>query len=69
MESIIYNADCVSGLANVSDNSIDACITDPPYNYEFIGHKWDFNEIQRRITRMFDVRENGTQLRHKLMDT
>ncbi len=32
-------------------DSISACITDPPYNYEFIGHKWDNSEIQRRISK------------------
>jgi site-specific DNA-methyltransferase (adenine-specific) len=32
--------------------SVSACITDPPYNYEFTGHKWDSAEIQRRIERV-----------------
>ncbi len=51
MESIIYNDDCIKGLQNIDANFVDACITDPPYNYEFIGHKWDANEIKRRIDR------------------
>ena len=35
-------------------SSISACITDPPYNYEFIGHKWNADEIERRIDRVKD---------------
>lgn len=27
----IYNQDCLSGLNNLADNSIDCCVTSPPY--------------------------------------
>jgi site-specific DNA-methyltransferase (adenine-specific) len=40
--------DCVEVLKTLPTESIAACITDPPYNYEFIGHKWDESEISRR---------------------
>lgn len=30
---------------------VSCCITDPPYNYEFVGHKWDDEEISRRLER------------------
>ena len=46
--------DCRKVLKKLPDNSISACITDPPYNYEFIGHKWDDSEIQRRKDRVKD---------------
>lgn len=52
MESKIYNEDCISGLSKIPDNSIDSCITDPPYNYEFVGHKWNYDEIKRRTERV-----------------
>lgn len=39
-------------LTTLPTNSISVCITDPPYNYEFIGHKWDADEIKRRIERV-----------------
>ncbi len=52
MKSILYNDDCINGLRNILVNSVDVCITDPPYNYEFIGHKWDANEIERRLNRI-----------------
>lgn len=61
MKNIILNEDCISGLQNIPENSIDSCITDPPYNYEFIGHKWDFEEIQRRIGR---VKSSKTLVKH-----
>ena len=28
----IYNCDCLLGMQNIPDNSIDCVITDPPYN-------------------------------------
>jgi len=59
--NIIYNEDCINGLKKIEENSVDVCITDPPYNYEFIGHKWDFEEIQRRIDR---VQNSNTLVKH-----
>ena len=54
----IINQDCIEGLKELPPDSIDACITDPPYNYEFIGHKWDQDEINRRINR---IKNNGSK--------
>lgn len=45
----IFTGDCREVLRQFPENSISACITDPPYNYEFIGHKWDDLEIKRRL--------------------
>lgn len=39
-------------MKRLPDCSISACITDPPYNYEFIGHNWDEEEIARRKERV-----------------
>jgi site-specific DNA-methyltransferase (adenine-specific) len=50
----ILNGDCREELKKLPDNYVSACITDPPYNYEFIGHKWDENEIKRRKDRVKD---------------
>lgn len=33
----------------VPDNTISTCVTDPPYNYEFVGREWDVEEIKRRL--------------------
>lgn len=47
-ESQILLGDCVQVLPKVAADSVAACVTDPPYNYEFVGHKWDHAEIERR---------------------
>jgi site-specific DNA-methyltransferase (adenine-specific) len=57
----IVCGDCIEGLKNFPTNSIDACITDPPYNYEFIGHKWNPEEIKRRTER---VQNSKTLVKH-----
>ncbi len=48
----ILNGDCREVLATMPDEYFSACITDPPYNYEFVGRNWDDNEIQRRLSRV-----------------
>lgn len=55
----IICGDCIEVMKNIPDNSIAVCITDPPYNYEFIGHKWDAEEIKRRTER---VKESSSTL-------
>ena len=54
MKNRVINGDCRDVLKNYPENYFSACITDPPYNYEFIGHKWDENEIKRRTERVKD---------------
>lgn len=46
--------DCREILRGFPGDIVSACITDPPYNYEFIGHKWDADEIERRLDRIQD---------------
>jgi|SRR3989344_2223877 len=53
-ENKIIAGDCRVVLRDFPADSIAACITDPPYNYEFIGHKWDTAEIKRRLDRIQD---------------
>jgi DNA modification methylase len=48
----IYNTDCIEGMKSLDPNSIACCITDPPYNYEFIGKDWNIEEIKRRTKRV-----------------
>ncbi|HEV7903893.1 MAG TPA: site-specific DNA-methyltransferase [Pyrinomonadaceae bacterium] len=48
----VFAGDCKTVLKNFPEHSISACITDPPYNYEFIGHKWDAAEVDRRLDRV-----------------
>lgn len=39
--SILFPGDCRDFLAEIADNSIDACITDPPYGIRHLGNAWD----------------------------
>ena len=37
----IYNEDCLEGMKQIEDNSVDLIVTDPPYGYSFMGKDWD----------------------------
>src|SRR5262245_43706561 len=43
--------DCRRRMGELGAGSVGACITDPPYNYEFVGREWDQDEIVRRLRR------------------
>lgn len=34
--------DCLTVMADLADNSVDAIVTDPPYGLKFMGMKWDY---------------------------
>lgn len=57
----IIQGDCREVMQNLPADSIAACITDPPYNYEFIGRQWDAEEIKRRVSR---VQESKTLVKN-----
>ena len=42
---MIYTGDCLEVLATLPENSVDTCITDPPYELGFMGKKWDSSGI------------------------
>ena len=41
----IYNMDCIEGMKQIEDNSIDSIVTDPPYELGFMGKSWDASGI------------------------
>ena len=41
----LHLGDCLEVLATLPENSIDTCITDPPYELGFMGKKWDSSGI------------------------
>ena len=45
----LIHGDAKAVLEQIPAKTLSACITDPPYNYEFIGHKWNTAEIERRM--------------------
>lgn len=41
MTATVINGDCLTELKNLADGSVDAVVTDPPYNLSFMGKMWD----------------------------
>jgi site-specific DNA-methyltransferase (adenine-specific) len=54
LKNTVILGNCIEALKEFSENSIGVCLTDPPYNYEFIGKDWDHEEIRRRVNRVQD---------------
>jgi site-specific DNA-methyltransferase (adenine-specific) len=52
LKNQIFEGDCREVLQRFPKEIISVCITDPPYNYEFIGHKWNASEVGRRLNRV-----------------
>ena len=42
---VLYGGDCLDILDTLPDNSIDAVVTDPPYELGFMGKSWDASGI------------------------
>ena len=45
----LYNDDCLKILKTLPDNSIDSCVTDPPYGLSFMGKHWDYDVPSKEI--------------------
>ncbi len=54
----IYNEDCLVGMRNIEENSIDLTITSPPYDYlrKYNGFNFDFENTAKEIYR---ITKNG----------
>ena len=39
----LYHGELPSALKDISDNSFDSIVTDPPYGISFMGKKWDYD--------------------------
>lgn len=52
----LYQEDCLVALQRFHADSIDACVTDPPYGLKFMGKKWDYDvphvEVWRQVFRV-----------------
>ncbi len=59
----IGHGDCIQLMKEIPAESIDVVITDPPYNYEFIGKEWDHKEITRRMERT-NEKNSSTIVKH-----
>ena len=38
----IYNMDCLEGMKQIPDGSVDCCITSPPYNFNLRIHYGEY---------------------------
>jgi site-specific DNA-methyltransferase (adenine-specific) len=47
----LYNEDCVKGMGNIPDGSVDLAFADPPFN---IGYKYDVYEDRRAADEYLD---------------
>lgn len=45
----IHHGDCLDVLKTLTDNSIDAVVTDPPYGLSFMGKHWDYDVPTKEI--------------------
>ena len=45
MQYTLHTGNCLEVLKAIPENSIDTCITDPPYELGFMGKKWDSSGI------------------------
>ena len=52
---MIYQGDCLESMAKMPDNSVDAVVTDPPYELGFMGKKWDDSGIANSIFMWMEV--------------
>lgn len=39
----LHHGDCLERLKELTDNSVDAVVTDPPYGLSFMGKRWDYD--------------------------
>ncbi|WP_335951276.1 site-specific DNA-methyltransferase [Acinetobacter beijerinckii] len=71
----LYLGDCLQVLKELSDNSIDSIVTDPPYGIKFMGKKWDCEvpsiEIWQECIRVLKPGGNllafaGTRTQHRM---
>jgi DNA modification methylase len=45
----IYLIDCIEGMKELPDNSVDSIVTDAPYELGFMGKKWDSTGIAYNV--------------------
>ncbi len=67
--------DCLEVMKTLPDNSVDACVTDPPYGWSFMGRRWDYDvpavDIWREVYRVLKPGAHilvacGTRTQHRM---
>jgi DNA modification methylase len=71
----LLHGDCLERLKELPDNSVDACVTDPPYGLSFMGKAWDYDvptvEVWREVLRVLKPGGHllafaGTRTQHRM---
>lgn len=71
----LLHGDCLDRLRELPDNSVDACVTDPPYGLSFMGKAWDYDvptvEVWREVLRVLKPGGHllafaGTRTQHRM---
>lgn len=74
-KNLIINEDNVTFLKTLPDNSIDCCITDPPYGLKFMNKHWDYDvpgvELWKEVLRVLKpgahlLSFGGTRTYHRM---
>ncbi len=45
----IHLGDCLNGMKSLPNNSVDLCLTDPPYFIDGLDEKWELDKISKRL--------------------
>jgi site-specific DNA-methyltransferase (adenine-specific) len=45
----IYNMDCIEGMKQIPDNTIDLVVTDPPFAIDFKAKRSNYNRTESRV--------------------
>lgn len=69
----VHHMDCIEFLKMLPDNSVDSCVTDPPYGLEFMGKEWDsfkktgtskyFHSPDKETEKGFGAKDFGTPIK------
>ena len=72
---VLYHGDCLQVLRTLSDESVDAVVSDPPYGLSFMGKRWDYDvpsvEIWQQVLRVLKPGGHllafaGTRTQHRM---
>lgn len=75
MDATILTGDCLVRLRELDDESVDACVTDPPYGLGFMGKSWDHAvpsaDVWREVLRVLKPGAHllafaGTRTQHRM---
>jgi len=73
---MLIHGDSLDKLKDIPDNSIDSCVTDPPYGLSFMGKKWDYDvpsiELWKEVFRVLKpgahlLSFGGTRTYHRMV--